>query len=381
MVSAESEATDADDVSTTATSIRSENDNGDFDNDNESMASTNDGPSPLIRMTSTNSISSIGANERNGLFPTALNTSAVIDSWGDELPHWAIKEVRTQQCLSLSAYLESIRDSQCCDNDKDLSLSKNTIRVSEVPRFLPLIIDEEHASRALPLLKEELVRLDRIVNYSPDCVSVSLDQNAVPSAHMALMHSYVPMEIGISDMNNRASVRLRSLPDTVASEMARKATVSIGNNSSVNKKSSSGSRANQIASRLVSAGMSYSSVVTSKSNSNLATSPAVGSESSIGRIGQNTSAIMTGASLQRNHPIGQLTSGKDEDNESKPVPHPDTSHRWHLPKFDSVIGFRVISAIMNGIVSSIVLKAEAGEKMGRDTFTGIKFIFNATNYA
>jgi hypothetical protein len=28
-------------------------------------------------------------------------------------------------------------------------------------RFLPLIIDEEHAERALPLLQEELLRLDR----------------------------------------------------------------------------------------------------------------------------------------------------------------------------------------------------------------------------
>ena len=28
-------------------------------------------------------------------------------------------------------------------------------------RFLPLIVDEEHAERALPLLQEELLRLDR----------------------------------------------------------------------------------------------------------------------------------------------------------------------------------------------------------------------------
>jgi hypothetical protein len=31
-------------------------------------------------------------------------------------------------------------------------------------RFLPLIVDEEHADRALPLLQEELLRLDRCVS-------------------------------------------------------------------------------------------------------------------------------------------------------------------------------------------------------------------------
>jgi hypothetical protein len=33
-------------------------------------------------------------------------------------------------------------------------------------RFLPLIVDEEHADRALPLLQEELLRLDRCVSES-----------------------------------------------------------------------------------------------------------------------------------------------------------------------------------------------------------------------
>ena len=34
-------------------------------------------------------------------------------------------------------------------------------RTVTTTRFLPLIIDEEHAERALPLLQEELLRLDR----------------------------------------------------------------------------------------------------------------------------------------------------------------------------------------------------------------------------
>lgn len=34
-------------------------------------------------------------------------------------------------------------------------------RTLSTTRFLPLIVDEEHADRALPLLQEELLRLDR----------------------------------------------------------------------------------------------------------------------------------------------------------------------------------------------------------------------------
>lgn len=42
-------------------------------------------------------------------------------------------------------------------------------------RFIPLIIDEEHAARALPLLQEELVRLDRLNNKNYE-LSVSLKE-------------------------------------------------------------------------------------------------------------------------------------------------------------------------------------------------------------
>jgi hypothetical protein len=391
-----SETTDFDNQSITKTSICSDNDRGEFDNDGDSIASLNEELPPLVPMTNSSSIHSLSlaapirSSPATTTATATTTTAALVASWGNELPHWAIKEVRTQQCVSLSAYLESIRalnsdeSYELHEPSKDHRLPRSAKQKLEVPRFLPLIIDEEHASRALPLLKEELVRLDRLVRYSPDCVSVFLDQKAVPSAHMALMHAYMPMEGGISDINETA-LKLRPLPDHEAIEIARRATASIGNNISLHKKSALSTRHNVTAGRFVSAGMSYSSVLTNNANPSYVsadasasgppdTSHRSGHSSSSGGGGLGVAAI---GALQRNHPIAQLTSTKDGNGaDSDASSRPDTSHGWHLPKFDSVIGFRVISAIMNGIVSSIVMRAEAGEKMGRDTFTGMKSVYN-----
>lgn len=70
-------------------------------------------------------------------------------------------------CISLTYYLSQLKD-----QTKD----------SHSNRFFPLIINDEHASRALPLIKEELVRLDRLkAEYYKSPVSLSR-QSAVRSS-------------------------------------------------------------------------------------------------------------------------------------------------------------------------------------------------------
>ena len=105
-----------------------------------------------------------------------------------------ISALKVKEAKAIENVNESIDPSGACDDDDASCTSINslctyntvatnvsTMNISQNPniqlrnnkhniadtrtvtttRFLPLIIDEEHAERALPLLQEELLRLDR----------------------------------------------------------------------------------------------------------------------------------------------------------------------------------------------------------------------------
>lgn len=73
-------------------------------------------------------------------------------------------------CISLSyfrqQYYSQLVSAREPSDDASSAASKREINASVRTwanrRFIPMIIDAEHASRALPLLKEELVRIDRL---------------------------------------------------------------------------------------------------------------------------------------------------------------------------------------------------------------------------
>ena len=112
-------------------------------------------------------------NENNGGEISPMNSFSPPSSWpGINTPFspnvrrrsWKededdIASVSTVASISTSSHALSI------SNQSRLNLqNENDKNILPRKRFLPLIIDEEHGERALPLLIEELLRLDRQLN-------------------------------------------------------------------------------------------------------------------------------------------------------------------------------------------------------------------------
>jgi hypothetical protein len=334
---------------------------------------------------------------------SALSLSSDVDSTPPPPPpaclrDWPIKECFVNlECLSLTAFLkrtaggdrdrdgDGSRDGAGRDGSRDSSASAASAAGKE--RFVPLIIDGEHAGRALPLLMQELVRMDRLkenfyaFSVAPAPASPTADPappgsdgrgETPPSPSDALgalppmLHK--PSESGFGEEGYCTPVEIAPLSAALAWKAYDCAAgVSRGKASRAGSGSRGGqSRGGSRPESPLSLGAlpEMLSLCPPRPLSACSAQSFADSEVSGGTSGGGTSGGREGSREGGGSSYSYLTVLSGVQQLPRPVDPPC------LPAFDSVIGFRVISAVMNSMISQFAMQAERRIQVRRDSLFG-----------
>lgn len=264
------------------------------------------------------------------------------------LRNWPIKEVFVDfNCVSLTAYLTGFEQSTQAISERLDEI------VGNKKRFIPLIIDESHSLRALPLLEQELVRMD-CLKEAFYTFSVSSERRETCASRNSTLGSDPTAS---KDTENDFVVIIEPLP----AELAWKAHKARGVMSK-NKSKEDFSR-----------GLCSVSDSSSDLNSILSPSnqPKLVAMTSIQSSVQSGLREFSEESCQHGEKdcstkdcfvseISGVEVGTMQMHLQPPV----------LPEFDSLIGFRVISAVMNSMISQFVIAAESKIQLSSDSLFG-----------
>ena len=274
---------------------------------------------------------------------------------GVVLRHWPIKEVYVDlHCVSLTTFLGFDED-RAHDSE---NASQNLIQSNMQRRFIPLIIDAEHADRALPLLMEELVRMDCLKG---DFYTFS---GGVSRKQCSMQDEPSSCEAG-------GAVTISPLPVTLAWKALEVANAS-SSQASIKKKSSR--RKNKM-SDIIHADRPH----VAPALSDIPTAPKwFGYPTTTHEISaeKKTSTEASECVDMNEITVNDCTLSADaegyaEENYRMLIRRDLGSPR--LPVFDSTIGFRVISAVMNSMISQFVMAAENKIQLSSHSLVGMLY--------